>query len=164
MRTAACFIALFCTLAAACTAAAPVRPGTAPAARPPTAAVVVVDATVRAAVAGQPEAWAYVTLDNPGAADAVVSATSEAAGQVVLRAVRVADAGRLARSVASIPLPANGRLVMGADGWLLAFVHVRRELRAGDTVQGSLELASGRSVAVAFRVVESAGDPADGGN
>jgi copper(I)-binding protein len=117
-------------------------------------ALAVSSATIRAAARGQGETWAFVTIVNRGPADALVGATSPDAGAVVLRAVRVADAGRLARSVLSIPVPAHGELAMSADTWLLAFADVRRALVPGDSVAATLRFARGTVLPVRLTVVE----------
>ena len=120
-------------------------------------------AWIQPAKAGQFETWAFATITNDGAADALVAVTSPDASSIVLRAATVTDAGRKMRTVIAIPLPAHGALTLSPDAYLLAFINVRSPLTAGDSVTGSFRFMSGAALAVTFRVRESEGDPADAG-
>ncbi len=118
---------------------------------------------IQPAAAGQFETWAYVTIRNAGAADALVGAQSPDAASVVLRATIVTDAGRTVRSVAAIPVPARGVLVLGADTYFLAFIQARHAFVPGQHIQATLRFTSGAQRVVDFLVADREGDPADAG-
>ncbi len=121
-------------------------------------------AWIHAAPQGQFETWAFATIANPGKADALVEVRSPDAGSVVLRAATLTDAGRKMRSVAAIPVPAQGELKLSVDSYFFAFIEARHALVAGQSVSGTLRFASGALVPVTFTVNEAEGDPADRGN
>jgi copper(I)-binding protein len=156
---------LACLAAAlpACAAvpAAPAIPATAtqPDAQPAAAASLsVTSASIRPAPAGQFETWAWATLDNNGPADSIIEVQSADAEQVVLRAAIVQDAGRVARSVAAIPVPAHGQLVLSPDSHFFAFIKARHPFVPGGVVKGTLRFRSGARLDVEFRVADNAGD------
>lgn len=131
---------------------------------PASPAIRVERAWIHAAPQGQFETWAFATISNPGKADALVEVRSPDSGSVVLRAATLTDAGRKMRSVASIPVPAQGELALTVDSYFIAFIEARHAFVAGQTVSGTLRFASGALVSVTFKVSEAEGDPADRGN
>jgi len=131
-------------------------PATAPAQAPEVTA-----GRINAAPAGQFETWAYATISTPGKADALVEVRSADAGSVVLRATNLTDAGRQARSVVSIPLPAGSVVPLTADTYFLAFIQARHAFLPGQRVSATLRFASGAERVVDFLVSDAEGDPGD---
>lgn len=144
--------------AGACAAAAPAVHGQ------PLAAVQVDHAWVQPVPTGRPETWGFATITNPGPGDTVVEVRTPDAASVVLRATTVTDAGRKMRSVASIPVPARGTLVLSVDTYFISFIHPRHAFATGETITGTMRFSSGALVPVTFVVGEAAGDPKDGLN
>jgi copper(I)-binding protein len=144
----------------ACAAApATLATATQPEVRPAAAAPFsVTSASIRPAPAGQFETWAWATLDNNGPADSIIEVQSGDAEQVVLRASIVQDAGRVVRSVAAIPVPAHGQLVLSPDSHFFAFIKARHPFVPGSVVKGTVRLRSGARLDVEFRVADNAGD------
>lgn len=131
------------------------------AATPPASTLEAGGGHIQPAPAGQFETWAFATIRNDGAADALVEVRSPDAASVVLRATTVTDAGRKVRSVASIPLPAHAVTTLVADSFFLAFIQVKRALVPGQHVSATLRFASGAERVVDFLVSDQEGDPAD---
>jgi copper(I)-binding protein len=141
--------------------AAAARPAAMAPAIAPAHAVEVTAGRINPAPAGQFETWAYATLSNPGKADALVEVHSADAESVVLRATNVTDAGRKARSVISIPLPAASVLRLTADTYFLAFIQARHAFVPGQRISATLRFASGAGRVVDFLVSDAEGDPGD---
>jgi copper(I)-binding protein len=95
---------------------------------------------VKAPAAGETQAVACVTVDNPTMYEIyLVSATTEAAGRVELRDAGLAgDAGL--QPVEFISVPAYRRIDMEPGGLHLRLIDLKRPLKAGDTV--SLTIAT----------------------
>jgi copper(I)-binding protein len=92
------------------------------------------NAWVKLPAAGETEAMAFVTIENPGMYEVnVTSAKTDAAGRVQLR-----DAGQSGdarwKSVPFINVPAYGRVDMTPDGVYLMLVGLKRPLKEGDAV------------------------------
>lgn len=129
----------------------------------PPPALTVKDAWIHAAAAGAAETWAFATIENRGAADAIAAVRSGEAEEIVLRAARVTDAGRTVRTVLSIPVPAGASLVLVPDGGFIAFLGARHAFVPGTIVPATIRFVSGAEIPVSFHVTDAEGDPADGG-
>ena len=85
------------------------------------------DGWLKLPAAGETQAMAFVTIENPGMYEVnVTSATADAAGKVDLR-----DAGK---TVDFITVPAYGRTDMAPGGVYLLLRDLKRALKEGDTV------------------------------
>ena len=81
----------------------------------------------------------YMTIANGGAtADAVVSATSDAAKVVELHEVRNEGGVMAMRPLERFPLPAGGTLEMKPGSYHVMLLGLTRHLHAGDTVKVTL--------------------------
>lgn len=81
----------------------------------------------------------YMTIANRGtAADAVVSATSDAAKVVELHEVRNEGGVMAMRPLERFVLPAGGTLEMKPGGYHVMLLGLTRDLHAGDTVKVTL--------------------------
>jgi copper(I)-binding protein len=133
------------------------------AAPPVAAALEASGGRIQPAPAGQFETWAYATIANTGGADALVGVSSPDAASVVLRATTLTDAGRKARSVASIPVPAHAVTRLAADTYFLAFIQAKHAFVPGQHVSATLRFASGAQRVLDLLVSDAEGDPADAG-
>jgi periplasmic copper chaperone A len=89
---------------------------------------------VKLPAAGETEAMAFVTVENPGMYEVnVTSAKTDAAGKVELRDASQGGDARL-KPVAFINVPSYGRVDMTAAGVHLMLVGLKRPLKEGDTV------------------------------
>lgn len=81
----------------------------------------------------------YMTIANRGAeADAVVSATSDAARIVELHEVKNEGGVMAMRPIPRMPLPAGGTLELKPGGYHVMLLGLTRDLHAGDTVKVTL--------------------------
>lgn len=89
----------------------------------------------------------YVTLTNTGAqADALLSASSDAAQTVELHEVKN-DAGVMKmRPVAKIDVPAGGKIEMKPGGYHVMLRGLKRDLKPGDKVLVTLKFERGGEV------------------
>lgn len=89
----------------------------------------------------------YVTLTNTGAqADALLSASSDAAQTVELHETKN-DAGVMKmRPVAKIDVPAGGKIEMKPGGYHVMLLGLKRDLKPGDKVPVTLKFERGGEV------------------
>ena len=96
--------------------------------------VAALESRVKLPAAGETQAMAFVTIENPTMYEIyVVSATADAAGKVELR-----DGGQSGdargKPVEFISVPAYGRVDMGPGGPHLMLLDLKRSLKEGDKV------------------------------
>src|SRR5215471_20331066 len=100
---------------------------------------------VKLPAAGEPQAMAFVTIENPGMYEVnVTSARADVAGKVEMR-----DAGQ---AVTFINVPAYDRIDMSPGGVHLALLDMKHALKEGDTVALTLATFSDMSLTVAAQV------------
>jgi copper(I)-binding protein len=86
----------------------------------------------------------YVTLSNTGSqADALVSASSDAARTVELHEVQKEGGVMKMRPVKSIPVPAGGKVELKPGGYHIMLLDLKRDLKPGETVPVTLRLERG---------------------
>lgn len=102
--------------------------------------------------AGETQAMAFVTIENPGMYEInVISAKSDAAGKVELRdAAQSGEAG--GKAVTFITVPAYGRVDMSPAGVHLVLLDMKRPVKEGDTVTLTLATDSDAMLTVAAQV------------
>src|SRR5215467_2116456 len=95
--------------------------------------------------AGETNATAFVTVENPGMYEVnITSAAADAAGKVELR-----DAGQ---AVTFIAVPAYGRVDMSPAGVHLVLLDMKRPIKEGDAVALTLATDSDLTLTVAAQV------------
>src|SRR5215471_4167424 len=100
---------------------------------------------VKLPAAGEPQAMAFVTIENPGMYEVnVTSARADAAGKVEMR-----DAGQ---AVTFINVPAYGRVDMSPGAVHLVLLAVKQPLKEGDAVTLTLATDSDITLTVAAQV------------
>jgi copper(I)-binding protein len=86
----------------------------------------------------------YVTLSNAGSqADALVSASTEAAQMVELHETSHDGGIMRMRPVKSIPVPAGGKTVLKPGGYHLMLMGLKHDLKPGDKVAVTLKFEHG---------------------
>ncbi len=86
----------------------------------------------------------YVTLSNPGPqADALTSASSDAARTVELHEVQKEGGMMKMRPVKSIPVPAGGTVELKPGGYHIMLLDLKHDLKPGDTVPVTLSFEHG---------------------
>lgn len=113
--------------------------------------LVVHDAWIREAAAGQASTAAYLVIDNHTAsATALESVDCECADTVELHTMRMSADGSMMTmaKIARVPIPASGSASLAPGGDHIMLFKVTRALEAGRTVTLTLHFANGETRAV----------------
>ena len=110
------------------------------------------NAYTRATAPGQQVAGGFLKIENKGAADQLVSASSPAAGEVQLHEMAMDGNVMKMRQVKDIPVPANGSVELKPGGLHLMFMNIKAPLAAGETVPVKLKFAKAGEVEVRMPV------------
>ena len=106
----------------------------------------------RATAPGQQVAGGFLKIENKGAADQLISASSPAAGEVQLHEMAMDGNVMRMRQVKDIALPANGAVELKPGGLHLMFMNIKAPLTAGETVPVKLKFAKAGEVEVKLPV------------
>ena len=115
-------------------------------------AIKIENAYVRATAPGQPAAGAFMKIDNSGAADQLVSASSPAAGEVQLHQMSMEGNVMKMGQVKDITVPANGTVDLKPGGYHIMLMNIKAPLKAGETVPVKLKFAKAGEVEVKLPV------------
>jgi copper(I)-binding protein len=110
------------------------------------------NAYTRATAPGQQVAGGFLKIDNKGAADQLVSASSPIAGEVQLHEMAMEGNVMRMRQVKDIPVPANGAVELKPGGLHLMFMNIKAPLAAGETIPVKLKFAKAGEVEVKMPV------------
>jgi copper(I)-binding protein len=95
----------------------------------------------------------FARIDNPCAAEAIVTgARSDAFASVELHETQLVDGVSRMREVAELPVAAGGEAVLRPGGLHLMLMRPVSPLAAGDVARVEFTLADGRSVGADFKV------------
>ncbi len=110
--------------------------------------ITVGDAWVRTPpLADQPGA-AYLVIQNNGAADKLLSVTSDVAQMIELHQ-SMESGGMMSMSpVPNIPIPANGKVELKPGGFHMMLMNLTRPLKTGDKVQFTLNFETAGKILV----------------
>ena len=117
-----------------------------------TNAIKIEDAYTRATVPGQQVAGGFMRIENKGAADQLISASSPVAGEVQLHEMAMDGNVMKMRQVKDLPLPAGGAVELKPGGLHLMFMNIKAPLTAGETVPVKLKFAKAGEVEVKMPV------------
>jgi copper(I)-binding protein len=106
----------------------------------------------RATAPGQQVAGGFLKIENKGAADQLISASSPAAGEVQLHEMAMDGNVMRMRQVKDIALPANGAVELKPGGLHLMFMNIKAPLTAGEAVPVKLKFAKAGEVEVKLPV------------
>ncbi len=97
---------------------------------------------------------AYMLIENRGAADRLLSATTDAAGVVEIHMTQVDEQGvmRMRPLAEGLEIPANGSVALEPGGYHIMLMDLQRALAAGDTVELTLQFESGKAITVSAEV------------
>jgi copper(I)-binding protein len=109
-------------------------------------------AYTRATVPGQMAAAGFMKIENKGAADQLLSASSPVAGEVQLHEMSMDGQVMKMRQVKDIPVPAGGAVELKPGGLHLMFMNIKAPLTAGETVPVKLKFAKAGEVEVKMPV------------
>ena len=110
------------------------------------------NAYTRATAPGQQVAGGFLKIENKGAADQLVSASSPVAGEVQLHEMAMDGNVMKMRQVKDIPVPANGSVELKPGGLHIMFMNIKAPLAAGETVPVKLKFAKAGEVEVKMPV------------
>jgi copper(I)-binding protein len=117
-----------------------------------TNAIKIEDAYTRATVPGQQVAGGFMKIENKGAADQLISASSPVAGEVQLHEMAMDGNVMKMRQVKDIAVPAGGAVELKPGGLHLMFMNIKAPLTAGETVPVKLKFAKAGEVEVKMPV------------
>ena len=110
------------------------------------------NAYTRATVPGQQVAGGFMKIENKGAADQLISASSPAAGEVQLHEMAMEGNVMKMRQLKDIPMPAGGAVEFKPGGLHLMFMNIKAPLSAGETISVKLKFAKAGEIEVKFPV------------
>ena len=110
------------------------------------------NAYTRSTVPGQIAAGGFMKIENKGAADQLVSASSPVAGEVQLHEMAMDGNVMKMRQVKDIAVPAGGAVELKPGGLHLMFMNIKAPLAAGETVPVKLKFAKAGEVEVKMPV------------
>jgi len=110
------------------------------------------NAYTRSTVPGQMAAGGFMKIENKGAVDQLISASSPVAGEVQLHEMAMEGNVMKMRQVKDIPVPAGGAVELKPGGLHLMFMNIKAPLAAGETVPVKLKFAKAGEVEVKMPV------------
>ena len=110
------------------------------------------NAYTRATVPGQMAAGGFMKIENKGAADQLISASSPVSGEVQLHEMAMDGNVMKMRQVKDIAVPAGGSVELKPGGLHLMFMNIKAPLAAGETVPVKLKFAKAGEVEVKMPV------------
>lgn len=110
------------------------------------------NAYTRATVPGQQVAGGFMKIENKGATDQLISASSPVSGEVQLHEMAMEGNVMKMRQVKDIPVPAGGAVELKPGGLHLMFMNIKAPLAAGETVPVKLKFAKAGEVEVKMPV------------
>jgi copper(I)-binding protein len=110
------------------------------------------NAYTRSTVPGQMAAGGFMKIENKGAADQLISASSPVAGEVQLHEMAMEGNVMKMRQVKEVVVPAGGAVELKPGGMHLMFINIKAPLTAGETVPVKLKFAKAGEVEVKMPV------------
>lgn len=99
---------------------------------------------------------AYLTIENKGAADKLVSLTSPVAETVEIHQTKESNGMMMMEPVqGGLDIPANGSVEMKPGGYHIMLMNLKEDLKAGTTFSLTLKFQSGQEIAMAVPVREN---------
>jgi copper(I)-binding protein len=116
------------------------------------------NAYTRATVSGQQVAGGFMKIENKGAVDQLISASSPVAGEVQLHEMAMEGNVMRMRQVKEVVVPAGTIVELKPGGLHLMFMNIKAPLAAGETVPVKLKFAKAGEVEV-MMPVNAMGNP-----
>lgn len=110
------------------------------------------NAYTRSTVPGQMAAGGFMKIENKGAVDQLISASSPVAGEVQLHEMSMEGNVMKMRQVKEVVVPAGGAVELKPGGMHLMFINIKAPLTAGETVPVKLKFAKAGEVEVKMPV------------
>lgn len=98
----------------------------------------------------------FLTINNGGAVDRLLSASSDVAHQTQVHRVVVEDGRTSMRlQTAGVGIPANSSFNMGKEGYHLMFLGLKQPLAAGETFKVTLTFENAGAIELPFNVLSA---------
>ena len=110
------------------------------------------NAYTRATVPGQMAAGGFMKIENKGAADQLLSASSSVASEVQLHEMSMDGQVMKMRQVKDISVPAGGTVELKPGGLHLMLMGIKKPLATGETIPVKLKFAKAGEVEVKMPV------------
>ena len=111
----------------------------------------------RATAPGQKAAGGFMKIENKGAADQLISASSPVAGEMQLHTMAMDGNVMRMREVKTIDVPANGSVELKPGGLHLMFMDIKTPLKAGEAVPVKLKFQKAGEVEIKVPVRDISG-------
>ena len=111
----------------------------------------------RSTAPGQKVAGGFMKIENKGAADQLVSASSPVAGEMQLHTMTMDGNVMKMREVKMIEVPANGSVELKPGGLHLMFMDIKAPLKAGESVPVKLKFQKAGEVEIKVPVRDISG-------
>jgi len=108
----------------------------------------------RATVPGQKVAGGFMKIENKGAADQLIAASSPVAGEMQLHTMTMDGNVMKMREVKVIDVPANGSVELKPGGLHLMFMDIKSPLKVGEAVPVKLKFQKAGEVEIKVPVRE----------
>lgn len=108
----------------------------------------------RATAPGQKAAGGFMKIENKGAADQLIAASSPVAGEMQLHTMAMDGNVMKMREVKVIDVPANGSVELKPGGLHLMFMDIKSPLKAGEAVPVKLKFQKAGEVEIKVPVRE----------
>lgn len=108
----------------------------------------------RATVPGQKVAGGFMKIENKGAADQLIAASSPLAGEMQLHTMTMDGNVMKMREVKVIDVPANGSVELKPGGLHLMFMDIKSPLKVGEAVPVKLKFQKAGEVEIKVLVRE----------
>lgn len=112
------------------------------------------DTFTRATVAGQKNAGGFLSIQNEGATDKLLSATSAASSVVEIHEMKMDGNVMQMRQIKSLDIPSKGKVDLKPGGYHLMFIDLKSPLKAGENVDVQLTFEKAGKVSVKLPIQE----------
>ena len=115
-------------------------------------AITISDQTARATVTGQKNAGAFLNLQNSGAEDQLIGASSPASARMEVHEMKMDGNVMQMRQIDALTIPAKGKVSLAPGGYHLMFIDLKEPLKAGEVVDIQLKFKKAGTVNTKFQV------------
>lgn len=112
------------------------------------------DTFTRATVAGQKNAGGFLSIQNEGSADKLLSATSPVSSTVEIHEMKMDGNVMQMRQIKSLDIPSKGKVDLKPGGYHLMFIDLKSQLKAGENVDVQLTFEKAGKVNVKLPIQE----------
>jgi copper(I)-binding protein len=112
------------------------------------------DTFTRSTVAGQKNAGGFLTIQNEGNLDKLLSAKSNVSASMEIHEMKMDGNVMQMRQINSLDIPSKGKLELKPGGYHLMFIDIKSPLKAGESVDVQLTFEKAGKVNVKLPIQE----------